>query len=272
MSAAAVPLCRWLVKPLAAERVIRWADRSSVKKRTFSAAAKQLAHHQLDDVPGTDGAAIPSEPRDFVRTLINESDRGAVLVAAAVISDTLGVLLQAQFLDQEGILKVAVKPLLRDGTGPLGTMWARARLAYALGLISPRTFTGIEAVRDLRNTFAHSSAQAVVTDEIVDDLLDLLDEHEQLIALSVAGVAGDLLSDVPENARPGGVRQPRNSVHLRHVVPSRGNRASCTDPAAAQLRVAPDAARSWPGACAPAVPQPELRRSWQPEPAARVNA
>jgi hypothetical protein len=41
---------------------------------------------------------------------------------------------------------------------------------------------------------------------------------------------------------------------------------------AAQLRVAADAARSWPGASAPRARWFQVSAGWQPEPAARLNA
>ena len=57
MSAPAVPLCLWVVKPLAAERVIRWADRSLAPDMTLAVSVNRAA---IATIPPRDEIAFVS--------------------------------------------------------------------------------------------------------------------------------------------------------------------------------------------------------------------
>jgi DNA-binding MltR family transcriptional regulator len=88
--------------------------------------------------------------------LVQESDRGCVLVAAALIDDALERLLRAQFSRDGAIIAEVIDPLFRD-LGGLSSTALKERLAYALGLIGPQTLRQLKGIRKLRNRFAHSS-------------------------------------------------------------------------------------------------------------------
>jgi DNA-binding MltR family transcriptional regulator len=81
--------------------------------------------------------------------LLSESDRGAVLLGAALIEESLKKLLR-QFLieDSETAEKLFWK-------GPLQSAGASNQIAYCLGLISKQELEDIERIQQIRNQFAH---------------------------------------------------------------------------------------------------------------------
>ena len=84
--------------------------------------------------------AMEEEIRDlaeFLREFNNESDRGAVLTAAAVLDERLSQILKAFLADV-----LAVKDLLNGAHAPLGTFSARTVATYSLGLIQENEFRG----------------------------------------------------------------------------------------------------------------------------------
>lgn len=86
-------------------------------------------------------------------TLVKESDRGAVLIAAEIVSGQL----------KKMLWKIASphtnhdfrKELLK-GIGPLSTFSAKAKVSLFFGLLDANTYRGIEKLRKLRNRAAHS--------------------------------------------------------------------------------------------------------------------
>lgn len=106
--------------------------------------------------------------------LLEESDRGCVLVAAAVVDEHITQLLRARFRqDEQRIVDRMFK-----GTLPmLGSMWAKNNLAFSLHLYSTRRlFELIDCLREVRNSFAHSAKAKVLSrsDKAINTLLDML--------------------------------------------------------------------------------------------------
>lgn len=90
------------------------------------------------------------ELADFTREFNQESDRGAALVAAALLDERLKNILQAFFLKS----KVSSE-LINGSIAPLGTFSSRTSVAYALGLIQRNEFDEISLIRKIRNQFGH---------------------------------------------------------------------------------------------------------------------
>ena len=86
---------------------------------------------------------------------MNESDRGCVLVGAALVERRLDDIFEHVF--QRNKASKAIQKALFDSNGPLSTFSAKIKLAYALGFIRKQTFEDLEAVRRIRNDFAHSA-------------------------------------------------------------------------------------------------------------------
>jgi mannitol operon repressor len=93
------------------------------------------------------------EVQDLVRfsgEFNQESDRGAVLVAAARLDEVLKSLLVAYLRDTK-----SAGDLLVGFNAPLGTFSARASACHAMGLIDDAEFSDISRIRKVRNTFGH---------------------------------------------------------------------------------------------------------------------
>ena len=80
----------------------------------------------------------------------DESERGKVLVSAVFLDNQLRVIIESFLLKNRG-----TKKLLEGPTAPLGTFSSRIIMAYALGLIDAREKSTIDAIRKIRNEFAH---------------------------------------------------------------------------------------------------------------------
>lgn len=91
------------------------------------------------------------ESNDFLKEFLNESDRGAALLGAAML-DTLLQQLLANYLIEDG--KV-VEEIFGGAMAPLHGFSAKTKMAYYLGLISRDECGNIDLIRGIRNKFAH---------------------------------------------------------------------------------------------------------------------
>src|SRR5438046_2274578 len=110
-------------------------------KRDISASA-QLNHGHAHDAYRARKA--------IMRTLALESDRGAILVATAVVDECLGEALTCWLAPDTAKRRKAVDVLLQS-QGPIGSLWARAQVALAGDMIDEWAFDAIECLRKLRN-------------------------------------------------------------------------------------------------------------------------
>jgi hypothetical protein len=91
--------------------------------------------------------------------MLEERGRGAVLVGVARVDAALERLLQAALLPAPGHSDPFFQP-----DRPLGSLGARITLASRMGLITEEVGQALGNLRRLRNTFAHSSDSASLTD------------------------------------------------------------------------------------------------------------
>lgn len=90
---------------------------------------------------------------NFIKLLQEESDRGCVIVSAAMLDDILLQLLKrrlAPSLEKKD-------ELLEDGSAAFSTFSARIDLAYRVGLLRASTRSTFHLLRKTRNDFAHIS-------------------------------------------------------------------------------------------------------------------
>jgi hypothetical protein len=78
----------------------------------------------------------PMNIETYFKELEGESDRACALIAGAAISDALHVLLRRYFINLE---ESDINRLFHDQRAPLGDFASRTDVAFALGLISPRS-------------------------------------------------------------------------------------------------------------------------------------
>jgi len=84
--------------------------------------------------------------------IIEESDRGAVLIAASQVDLFLEKALKE--IAPKNISKKRLKSIF-DFSGPLGTFSSRIDMAYFFRIINKDVFLAIHILRDLRNDVAH---------------------------------------------------------------------------------------------------------------------
>ncbi len=91
---------------------------------------------------------LTKETQNLFDSLEEETDLGVVVIGAAFLDVCLGTLLSHFFLEGNISDALLVK-------GPLNEFVARAKVAYALGLISKIAFQDLVCIAEIRNTFAH---------------------------------------------------------------------------------------------------------------------
>ncbi|SHJ24767.1 Mannitol repressor [Mesonia phycicola] len=101
--------------------------------------------------------------------LINESDRGCVILAVSFLETILTDLLKGKLIGSKKHFKN-----LFDFSGPLGTFSSKIKMSYSIGLISESEKTDLENIRSLRNIFAHSPNPTTLDDnepkKIIEEL------------------------------------------------------------------------------------------------------
>jgi DNA-binding MltR family transcriptional regulator len=102
---------------------------------------------------------------EFRGSLSDETDRGCALMAAEYISNQLGELLRAYFVDDEK----ACNSALDDPNGSLSALSARIEFAYLLGLIGPIARPELDLIRKIRNDFAHAYKPLLFTETKIAD-------------------------------------------------------------------------------------------------------
>lgn len=104
--------------------------------------------------------------------LIDESDRGAVIVAAALLEDDLNEILK-EIVQRNGLSAKYIKEMF-DLNGPLSSFSSKILICYGFGIISKDIFDDLTKIRKLRNKFAHSSDKVdFLSSEIEDQVADI---------------------------------------------------------------------------------------------------
>ena len=106
----------------------------------------------------------PEEARDALENcfnVIDESDRGAVLMAAAMVDDHMRRLFEVTASSR--MSPKQVKTLLRYPS-PLSSLAAKAEVGLATGLINQQIYAPIQVLRNIRNEVAHSPATFQLSD------------------------------------------------------------------------------------------------------------
>ena len=105
--------------------------------------------------------AVAQAAQQIALQMLEERGRGAVLVGVARVDTALEHLLQAVMMPA---------PAKGDGLflpdRPLGSLGAKVALASRLGLIDVGVERALNALRKLRNAFAHSAASASLADPV----------------------------------------------------------------------------------------------------------
>ncbi len=86
----------------------------------------------------------------FIEEFQKESDRATAILGAALLDEKLLQLLTAFLVNDNKEVD-----LLLDIEQPLGSLGARIRMTYCLGLITRTLFEILKLIKNIRNAFAH---------------------------------------------------------------------------------------------------------------------
>lgn len=105
----------------------------------------------------------------FIEEFNNESDRAAVILAAAEIDDLLRQILVK-------VLRPSTQQndQLFDTDMPLSSFSARIKLADRLGIIDEEIFSALNLLRKVRNDFAHKRGMSLTSGKTNDQIKSLL--------------------------------------------------------------------------------------------------
>lgn len=107
---------------------------------------------------------------DIFDELDNQSDRGAALIAAALVEDYLKKAMRSRMADFRNFDQI-----IFDNEGaPLGTFASRTKMARALNVIGPLAESHLVAIRKIRNQFAHSVLKIDFQNELIAKECDKL--------------------------------------------------------------------------------------------------
>jgi hypothetical protein len=131
-----------------------------------------------------------------------ESDRGAVLVAADIVADTLGSVIEA--LRPAAFEASRLKQLMRY-PGSIATFSARSDIAFLAGFIDATAHASIDKLRKLRNGAAHSQSAFNLLDH--RDTLRAIADLGPGVAATANRMAGEvLMRSVVQNLLDAGIR------------------------------------------------------------------
>jgi DNA-binding MltR family transcriptional regulator len=91
-------------------------------------------------------------------------EQALVLAASAFAEDTLTKLLKAFMLPNR-----ATDSLLEGFSAPIGTLSAKTKACYALGLVTKAQFDDLENLRTIRNAFSHTWEVVAFSDPSIRD-------------------------------------------------------------------------------------------------------
>lgn len=107
---------------------------------------------------------------DIVYELDHQTDRGAALIASAVVDVSLGKAIRCKFVGYQDVEQIMFE---KEGA-PLATFFSRIRIARALGIIGPLTESHLDSMRRIRNQFAHSALRIDFTNGLIAAEVDKL--------------------------------------------------------------------------------------------------
>jgi len=113
----------------------------------------------MTDPKQKDSVLITDELLEFLNGLTKESDRALVILGAARLDFGLECLLKSVMHHHPN-----GNDNLFDADRPLGTFSAKIALAHRLGLIDHDFERALQLIRKIRNKFAHSFEQVILSD------------------------------------------------------------------------------------------------------------
>ena len=112
---------------------------------------------------------------DVVSIYHSESDRAAVILAAAFLEEYMGHYLKSN------LIKDTMVDDLFENNGPLSTFDSRAKMLYAMGLLPRVYIDDIKYIKKIRNYFAHHPRHISFDTTNIKDLCSNLSTSKTMI-------------------------------------------------------------------------------------------
>jgi len=103
--------------------------------------------------------------------LMKSNDRSIAISGACMIDLYLGLLFTVVMVEDPKVVK---ELLDSERHGPLSSFAAKAKVAYALGLIDEQTKEDLDYIRKIRNKFAHSPKEISFKDNPIREYCNKL--------------------------------------------------------------------------------------------------
>ncbi len=148
---------------------------------------------------------------DAMNSFTEESDRGVVLISAALIDETLGEIIRKKLVSS----KNNNDELFEIPYAPLKSFSAKINFSYRLGLINKKTHSVFHQIRDIRNKFAHGFLPISFEDQtIFDKTLNILSHYYGYIIeiLFRTLVDQQLLKEIKEIQNDNSVKKNANKI------------------------------------------------------------
>jgi hypothetical protein len=140
--------------------------------------------------------------------IFEESDRRTVLVSSAMLDESLGKILRAHFMSVAAATGDDMDFLFeRQPLPPLGSLAIKNRFAFCLGLISLEIREAINAFRDVRNEFAHTSHSMSLSAQHIESILNRFSESKKAELLGIMSQLAQSIRDARQTAE---VAEPLN--------------------------------------------------------------
>ena len=122
----------------------------------------------------------------YYEALIEESDRGCVLVGASMLEYLMEKLIREKlFLATKGsIRKVAIA--LFERNGPFSSFWSKMNFIYAIGFIRKDYYHDLDIIRKIRNEVAHNFDVVSFSDEKIASNTKRLKSFEKAVNTMVS--------------------------------------------------------------------------------------
>lgn len=129
---------------------------------------------------------LPIKLQRYMEMMTSESDRGSVLVCAAILDDTLGEMIQAKLVPSPK----NNDELLSSAFAPLGSFSSKIEMSYRLGLIRRDVYKSLTLLRKIRNDFAHASVKNGFDEQSTQQkIMDMVGCNKEVVDAIVDAVA-----------------------------------------------------------------------------------
>jgi hypothetical protein len=152
-----------------------------------------------------------NEKGQFItESLAGESERGQVLISSTFLDNFLKHRLRIRF-EKNGLNAKTIKELLREKGGLFSSFWSRIVACRAFGLIGENSYSALEAIREIRNHFAHAGFKTTLSSPELVGYLSALGNFVKVLDLAAAGIP----------------KHPEVSKYLSSVSSEEGNAYLC---------------------------------------------